>query len=128
MLYSFTGPDGSFPVASLLRDSAGNLYGTTENGGTFGQGVVFRLDPSGKETVLHAFTGDRDGAAPVACLIHDRAGNFYGTTRLGGTDCFPGYQCGVAFKLSTVKETTLFIFDRTPEGRILTEAWLKIRW
>ncbi len=86
VLHSFTGgSDGTQPLAALIFDQAGNLYGTTELGGSFGSGTVFKLDPSGNETVLHAFTGGNDGAAPLfAGLIMDIAGNLYGTTQNGG--------------------------------------------
>jgi uncharacterized repeat protein (TIGR03803 family) len=83
VLYSFTGSDGAGPLASLIADSAGNLYGTTSGGGTglcnngTGCGVVFKVSPSGTETVLHSFM-ESDGAFPEAGLITDNAGN--GTT------------------------------------------------
>ena len=58
VLYSFTGSsDGGDPYAGLLRDAAGNLYGTTEFGGSSNDGVVFKISKTGKETVLHSFTG-----------------------------------------------------------------------
>lgn len=61
VLYSFTGgADGGYPLAGLVRDSAGNLYGTATKGGGSGDGVVFKLDKTGKETVLHSF-GVRTG-------------------------------------------------------------------
>jgi uncharacterized repeat protein (TIGR03803 family) len=59
--------------------AAGNLYGTAHGGGSFGKGIVFKVDPSGTETVLHGFTGSY-GADPEAGLIMDTAGNLYGTT------------------------------------------------
>ena len=113
VLYSFTGgADGANPYASLIRDSAGNLYGTTLFGGTSGFGVVFKLDPTGKETVLHSFTGGVDGGLPYAGLIQDRAGNRYGTTASGGT-----YGWGVVFKLdATGKETVLYSFTGGADG------------
>jgi uncharacterized repeat protein (TIGR03803 family) len=119
VLYSFTGSsDGASPDAGLIRDAAGNLYGTTERGGkcrrfVAGCGTVFKLDTTGKETVLHRFRG-ADGATPIAGLIRDSAGNFYGTTLLGGgTGCVrPG--CGTVFILDTTgKETVLYSFTGT---------------
>ena len=66
VLYSFTGgADGANPYAGLIRDSAGNLYGTTYGGGTSNWGVVFKLDTTGTETVLHSFTGGADGGAAL---------------------------------------------------------------
>ncbi|HXM45403.1 MAG TPA: choice-of-anchor tandem repeat GloVer-containing protein [Bryobacteraceae bacterium] len=102
VLYSFTGGvDGGNPYAGLVRDSGGNLYGTTYFGGTFssplcvsGCGVVFKLDATGTESVLHSFTRGVDGANPYAGLLQDSAGNLYGTTTLGGES-----GDGVVFKL-----------------------------
>jgi uncharacterized repeat protein (TIGR03803 family) len=96
VLHSFTGgADGREPLyAGLVRDAAGNLYGTTWFGGSPDQGVVFKLSPSGTETILHTFTG-ADGAQPIAGLIQDAAGNLYGTTSKGGA-----YGHGVVFRLT----------------------------
>jgi uncharacterized repeat protein (TIGR03803 family) len=111
VLYTFTdGADGGVPVAGLIRDSIGNLYGTTEYGGAPGWGVVFKLAPTGKETVLHTFTGGADGATPIAGLVRDVAGNLYGTAYQGGTGTF--FTDGVVFKLdSTGKEAVLHTFN-----------------
>ena len=66
VLHKFTGnPDGYFPEALLVEDSAGNLYGTTVAGGVHGSGTVFKIDKTGKETVLHNFAGKPDGALPI---------------------------------------------------------------
>jgi uncharacterized repeat protein (TIGR03803 family) len=99
VLHSFDGLDGNAPFASLLRDPAGNLYGTTVGGGSglctrFGCGVVFKINPQGVETVLHNFLGI-DGNGPEAPLLRDSAGNLYGTTIAGGH-----LNLGVVFKLS----------------------------
>jgi uncharacterized repeat protein (TIGR03803 family) len=100
VLHSFTGADGANPHAGLIFDAAGNLYGTTSNGGTSNAGTVFKLTPnsdgSWKESVLHSFTG-ADGASPQAGLIFDAAENLYGTTNAGGD---PTCGCGVVFKLT----------------------------
>jgi uncharacterized repeat protein (TIGR03803 family) len=65
VLYAFTGgSDGGSPVAGLIADSSGNLYGTTVEGGTPGLGTVFKLSPGGIETVLYSFTGGTDGSGP----------------------------------------------------------------
>jgi uncharacterized repeat protein (TIGR03803 family) len=80
VLYSFTGgADGANPYAGVILDSAGNLYGTTMNGGSAKAGVVYEVSPSGQETVLYTFTGGNDGASPYAGVVADRAGNLYGT-------------------------------------------------
>src|SRR5215831_13814924 len=92
VLYSFApGTNGQNPRAALVRDASGNLYGTTYAGGDLscnagsGCGTVFKLDTNGNESVLHAFAGSpKDGAYPVAELVRDSAGNFYGTTSGGG--------------------------------------------
>lgn len=78
------------PMAGLVRDKLGNLYGTTKYGGDFncgggtGCGTVFKLDPRGKLTVLHTFTGGSDGAVPAFRLLLDAHGNLYGTTVASG--------------------------------------------
>ncbi len=107
VLHNFTGtPDGSLPYASLIRDKEGNLYGTTETGGASGAGTVFKVNKSGKETVLYSFTGASDGANPFAGLLQDAAGNLYGTTANGGSS-----GVGTVFKLSKAgKETVLHSF------------------
>ena len=85
ILHSFAGgaADGEFPFAGLVRDASGNLYGTASQGGTSGDGIVFKLSKSGKETVLHNFGGP-DGQYPYGGVIRDSAGNLYGTTYIGG--------------------------------------------
>jgi uncharacterized repeat protein (TIGR03803 family) len=111
VLHTFTGPDGAVPTAGLIPDAAGNLYGTTIGGGESGNGVVFKLDPTGKETVLYSFTGGADGNAPYAGVIRDSAGNLYGTTVFGGSGA------GVVFKLDpTGKETVLYSFTGGADG------------
>src|SRR5260370_9729630 len=83
VLYSFTGgtSDGEFPLAALLRDRAGNLYGTTLYGGAFTQGTVFKLDATGEETVLHSFAGGTsDGEFPSASFLRATAGRLDGPT------------------------------------------------
>jgi uncharacterized repeat protein (TIGR03803 family) len=126
VLYSFTGgADGAFPEAGLIRDNAGNLYGTTTQGGSDNIGVVFKVDPSGSETVLHSFTGGADGVIPVGGLLRDAAGNLYGTTSQGGTS-----NDGILFKISpSGKETILHTFTgSTKDGKypsytsLLTDA------
>jgi uncharacterized repeat protein (TIGR03803 family) len=118
VLYAFTGgDDGGGPAAGLTLDAQGNLYGTTEYGGSANSGTVFKLDTTGKETVLHSFTGAGDGAAPVASLVLDAQGNLYGTTSFGGDLACAYYGqpgCGTVFKVSvTGKETVLHRFTGT---------------
>ena len=117
VLYSFKGKfDGEYPQSVLVRDTRGNLYGTTEYGGASGYGVVFKLTATGKFSVLHNFTSSPDGALPLAGLVTDLHGNLYGTTIEGGTTgCLFG--CGTIFKLTpSGKETVLYRFTGTPDG------------
>jgi uncharacterized repeat protein (TIGR03803 family) len=119
VLHTFAGfpTDGEFPYGGLVRDSAGNLYGTTYSGGAFDGGVVFRLDATGKETLLYTFTGGADGGNPYAGLVRDRAGNLYGTTITGGSGRCGAEGCGVVFKLATTgKEKVLYSFARGADG------------
>ena len=109
VLYSFHGaPDGQLPLAGLVSDSAGNLYGTTIKGGTGpctsstgnGCGVIFKLSPSGNgwsETVLYSFRDKNDGEYPFAGLAIDASGNLYGTTSSSGP-CPPA--CGNVLEFS----------------------------
>ena len=100
--FSYYGSDGAAPVAGLIFDDAGNLYGTTNSGGIHSQGAVFELMPrqdgEWTETVLHSF-GGRDGAYPSAGLIFDQAGNLYSTTAGGGIHGLPS-GCGTVFELA----------------------------
>jgi uncharacterized repeat protein (TIGR03803 family) len=99
------GKDGEYPVGGLVQDKAGNFYGTTFGGGdsTCICGVVFKVDTTGKETIVHAFTDGTDGGYPQAGLFSDKTGNLYGTTEFGGNDnCNLGFSggCGTVFKLT----------------------------
>ena len=98
VLYSFAGgiADGANPMGSLVMDSSGNLYGTTEHGGASGHGTVFEITSGGAESLLYSFAGGpADGALPLAGLVLDASGNLYGTTETGGTS---GY--GTVFKIT----------------------------
>ncbi|HLY18324.1 MAG TPA: choice-of-anchor tandem repeat GloVer-containing protein [Bryobacteraceae bacterium] len=100
VLYTFAGPDGANPRTGVVRDSNGNLYGTTYNGGAFNAGTVFKLDTAGNLTTLHSFTGGADGANPEAAVVRDSSGNLYGTASIGGvSECFNG--CGTVFEITT---------------------------
>jgi uncharacterized repeat protein (TIGR03803 family) len=129
IIHSFTGRTGGGPtLAGLTRDAAGNLYGTTPNGGVFqnncntsagpGCGAVFKIDTTGTETVLYSFTGGTDGLFPVGGLVRDAAGNLYGMTEAGGDfSCDPGFGCGTVFKVDTNgKETVLYDFAGEADG------------
>ena len=122
VLYNFNDPDGAFPYGSLVRDAAGNLYGTTQVGGFVGSGTVFKLDTNGIESVLYSFSGGDDGGYPLAGLVLDAAGNLYGTTESGGSS-----GQGTVFKVTKAGvETVLHSFDGTdgciPLGGLVRDA------
>jgi uncharacterized repeat protein (TIGR03803 family) len=102
---SGNGSGRSGPFARLLRDAAGNLYGTTDADGAYGKGSVFKLTPGSGGwtfTTLYDFTGGSDGANPQGALVMDSSGNLYGTTFQGGgfsANCY-NYQCGVVFEIT----------------------------
>lgn len=121
VVYSFKGPpDGQMPMADLIDDAQGNLYGTTFFGGT-GCGTVFKVDSTGNETALYRFKGAMDGCYPWSPLLRDAAGNLYGTTEEGGNQACSqdGLQsgCGTIFRLDpSGKETVLYRFTGPPDG------------
>ena len=145
VLYPFTGgSNGAAPVAGLVLDQAGNLYGTTAAGGggsctAFGPGcgTVFKLSPSSSggwtESILYNFQGGSDGANPVAGITLDTAGNLYGTTQFGGGNtgnCSLG--CGTIFELSPASggawtETILYAFQGALYGRRISDRRANIR-
>jgi uncharacterized repeat protein (TIGR03803 family) len=118
-LYSFTGgSDGGIPIAGLVMDGNGNLFGTTYSGGhpgckyKQGCGVVFKVIPGGTESVLYSFTGGADGANPNGGVILGAQGNIYGTTSLGGSA-----KLGTVYELNTAgQETVLHTFTKGSDG------------
>jgi len=134
VLYSFCPqtncPDGSIPYAGLVFDAAGNLYGTAEEGGTYGYGTVFKLSPGNPwtETVLYSFcaqTNCTDGGLPDAGLIFDAAGNLYGTTRSGGDYGGGDAGPGTVFELTAAgTETVLHSFGYFPTDGLFPYAGL----
>jgi uncharacterized repeat protein (TIGR03803 family) len=117
VLYSFSGgADGSTPYGGLVEDAAGNLYGTTNDGGAYGFGTIFVVNKIGNEEVLYSFTGGDDGAAPRGGLVLDDEGNLYGTTEFGGD----GY--GTVFVIHTTDgrptdtESVLYTFTGGEDG------------
>lgn len=109
VLHAFTGKptDGAWPNGPLVMDSSGYLYGTTVEGGSYNDGTVFKISPTGTETVLHSFAGGTsDGMGPMAGLIMDRKGNLYGTTWSGGS-----HNDGTVFKISSLgQEAVMYAF------------------
>ena len=118
VVYRFTGgSDGGYPQGGVIRDAAGNLYGTAWSGGTSGKGVVFRINPAGVGTVLHSFTGGTDGGAPISGLVRDAAGNLYGTAPDGGSGS------GLVFKIDVSgHETVLYTFTGGADGGVPTSG------
>ncbi len=112
VLYTFTGGNDGGSPNSVVRDSKGDLYGTTYAGGASGAGVVFKVDTSGHETVLYTFTGGNDGGYSASGVTLGQDGNLYGTTNNGGEA-----NLGVVFKLDkSGHETVLHTFKRGAEG------------
>jgi uncharacterized repeat protein (TIGR03803 family) len=121
VLYAFgTGSDAQQPYGSLLQGSDGNFYGTSLAGGANGQGTVFRITPSGTETVLHSFGSGTDGIAPRGALIQGTDGNLYGVTSQGGEN---GH--GILFRMTLQGvETVLYSFANgtdaaNPQGSLI---------
>jgi uncharacterized repeat protein (TIGR03803 family) len=124
VLHAFksTGKAGCFPNGPLVRDSDGNLYGTTVYCGEYGGGAVYKVDSSGKLTVLHTFTPGNvchphcgDGFNPHAGAILDSAGNLYGTTYYGGTDATKTY--GSVYEVTASgTERVLYGFKGADDG------------
>ena len=105
VLYTFTyGANAGYLWAGLTEDTAGNFYGTTNDGGSAGYGSVFKLERSGSGwvfTTLYSFAGGDDGAYPESRVVLAPDGSLYGTTANGGgSGCFDGFGCGTVFHLT----------------------------
>ena len=120
VLYSFQNAgDGRIPAGGVIFDAAGNLYGTTADGGSGGGGTIFELSPSGNTwtyKLLYSFSGQYNNfCGPLATLTMDGAGNLYGTTYCDGL-----YSFGNVFKLSKTQNgwvyTSAYDFTRGPDG------------
>ena len=129
VLYSFSGAlsgstDGAYPNAGLISASDGNYYGTTSLGGRYGSGTVFRITPSGAESVLYSFSGDggtagsTDGVYPYARLTLGSDGNFYGTTSAGGT-----YDTGAVFRVTAAGSGAVLYFVQRQRGSCRQPGW-----
>jgi uncharacterized repeat protein (TIGR03803 family) len=132
-LHVFTNPSGGLnPNGGVIQDTKGNLYGVTSGGGnSSNSGVVYKVDPSGKETVLHVFDHTSnlgEGWEPLGNLVGDAAGNLYGATTFGGVlNCADG--CGVVFRIdATGAYTVLHSFSgapadgQAPDGTLVLDA------
>ncbi len=118
--------DGGWPVGGITRDGAGNLYGTGLIGGSGGDGVIFRIDPSNHEKVLYNFSGS-DGNGPNTRLVRDQAGNFYGATEFGGGVECNTVGCGVVYRLNRNGGlTVLYKFTGGADGGIPTNGALAL--
>lgn len=116
LIYSFAGnADGEYTDTELVMDSAGNLYGTSVQGGTFGGGTVFQVTPSGVHTVLYNFTGGADGGEPYKGVTLDAHGNLFGTAVTGGGGSCEG-GCGVVFMLANAGASWNFSVIHTFTG------------
>jgi uncharacterized repeat protein (TIGR03803 family) len=123
LLYAFKGgSDGSNPAGNIVFDSAGNLYGVTQSGGSFGLGAVYKLTPGADsnsrwtENIIYSFQGNSDGSQPFAGLTMDSAGNLYGTTNFGGTN-----GVGTVYELTPAEggswtESVLHSFGQGQDG------------
>lgn len=121
-LYSFIygGTDGYYPLAGVILDASGNIYGTTVNGGLYGDGIAFELVPASggasTETILHNFGNSTDGKNPSGPLVFDGSGNLYGGTLNGGAN-----TSGIVFELSpatggTWNESVVYTFGSGTDG------------
>jgi uncharacterized repeat protein (TIGR03803 family) len=120
VLYNFPfGANGCRPEAGVILDSEGNIYGTTsECGSGVGYGVVYKVDTTGKETVLYSFIGGSDGGAPSGSVVLDSVGNVYGVTSQGGNAAAPGGN-GVVYEINTTgQETVLHTFTGGADGAL----------
>jgi uncharacterized repeat protein (TIGR03803 family) len=133
VLHQFTGSDGFMPLANLVWDESGNLYGSAEYGGDNscvggGCGTIFKLSRAKgtrwRFSVVYVFPKQSQGADPAGNMVFDASGNLYGTTVGGGNvgACPQPGGCGVVFKLSPTggkwKYSVLHIFNNTPDGAL----------
>lgn len=132
ILYTFNGQqDGAYPYGSLTLDHAGNLYGTTAEGGS-GNGVIYEVTPSGggwTESVVHSFNGSTDGYTPFAGVAFDRSANLYGAASSGSSGN-GGTVLELAFSGGSWTETGMYAFagfnggtnQDGPFGTLLVDA------
>jgi uncharacterized repeat protein (TIGR03803 family) len=113
VVHNFSGgSDGGVPYNGFIMKGK-MFYGTASVGGSSNNGVIFKMNAKGGETVLHNFAGGTDGANPEGELIQDKSGHFYGTTTAGGAA-----GAGTVFKLTGKKETVLYSFAGGTDGAV----------
>jgi uncharacterized repeat protein (TIGR03803 family) len=110
-LFAFHGPDGGYPWAALMQGTDGNFYGTTEYGGTYGNGIAFSMTTNGTFSTLASLDYYVTGGNPYAALIQGTDGNFYGTTTYGGL-----HDAGTVFRLTTNGTLTVLVSFNGPNG------------
>jgi len=123
VIYSFAGDeDGEYADTDLVRDAAGNLYGTTVQGGNSASGTVWELSPSNgswMHSVLYSFSGGTDGGEPYKGVTLDAQGNLFGTAVTGGSGSCEG-GCGVVYEVSnsggTSTQTVIHAFTGGDDG------------
>jgi uncharacterized repeat protein (TIGR03803 family) len=117
ILYAFKGgTDGQEPLAGLVLDKSGNLFGTTFWGGGAECGTMFKIAPDGTETIVHAFGGGADGCNPEGTLSADAKGDLYGTTVNGGGSGCESNGCGTVFELSSKGFKSYYAFKDGKDG------------
>jgi uncharacterized repeat protein (TIGR03803 family) len=119
--------DGSFPYAPLVQGTDGNYYGTTQGGGAYNNGSVFKLTPQGELTTLHSFChtqGCSDGTNIYAGLVLASNGDFYGMAQEGGTGS--GCGCGTVFKITPAGTLTTVHNFAGPDGSAPVAALIQV--
>ena len=118
ILYSFTGGnDGKSPLAPPIEGTDGNFYGSTETGGIYGYGTIYKITPAGKLTTLHQFNpANGDGSYPIGPLVQGANGSFYGTTYEGSLEGNCGFDniCATVFQITstgTFQQLYIFAFN-----------------
>ena len=117
--FNFTTTSGHYPWSGLIQASDGNFYGTTEYGGTYNYGTVFKMTPTGVLTTLASFTST-SGRYPIGELVQGKDGNFYGTTSQSGD--YPYWGDGTVFKVTSAGALTTLVNFTGANGRYPTAA------
>ncbi|MGB8702126.1 MAG: choice-of-anchor tandem repeat GloVer-containing protein, partial [Thermosynechococcaceae cyanobacterium] len=122
-LFSFSYLNGIAPAGVLLEDKNGDLYGTTQSGGSYARGTIFRLTRLGYFTTLIEFNGhNHSGANPIGGLVQAKDGNFYGTTSYGGL-----LNSGTLFRINRTGILTTLVFFSSETGSNPTSKLIQAR-